>query len=163
MNKPKLWLRLVALAVIAALVAMDQLVKVWAQGNLQGTGRQVLLPGVLGLLYAENPGISFGMLGQNTTAMLIVTVITGVIMLAGLVWMMLGRLETLSMWSAVLIIGGGLGNFIDRVAQGYVVDYIEFLFIQFAIFNLADVFITVGMVGLIIATIITERRKARAA
>jgi len=162
MRKPKLSLRITALGLIAALAVIDQLVKVWAQQNLQGAGRVVAIPGVLGFRYAENSGISFGLFGQNPGVMMGITIFTGVVMLLGIVWFMLGKLDRLGMFSAALIIGGGIGNFIDRLIAGYVVDYIEFLFMNFAIFNLADVFITVGVFGLIAATILTERRKMSA-
>jgi len=162
MNKQKWWLRGCAAALIAVLVWIDQAVKVWAVANLQGQGQRVLIPGVLGLRYAENSGISFGLLGDSAVAMQVVVIITGLVMLAGLLFIVLGKFDTPTMWAAAVIIGGGLGNFIDRVWQGFVVDYIEFLFMQFAIFNLADVFITVGMVALIVVTILAERRKVRA-
>jgi len=161
MKKPKWWLRACAVALIAVLVWIDQAVKVWAAANLPGQGRQVLIPGVLGLRYAENSGISFGLLGDSPAAMQVVVIFTGLVMLVGLVFIVLGKLDSPTMWAAAVIIGGGVGNFLDRVWQGYVVDYLEFLFMEFAIFNLADVFIMCGMVALIVVTIVMERRKMR--
>jgi len=161
MNKQKWWLRGCAAAVIAVLVWIDQVVKIWAVVSLQGQGRRVLIPGVVGLRYAENTGISFGLLGNSPAMMQAVVIVTGLVMLAGLLFIVMGKFDTPTMWAAAVIIGGGAGNFIDRVWQGFVVDYIEFLFMQFAIFNLADVFITAGMIALIVVTIVTERRKAR--
>jgi signal peptidase II len=164
MKKPSISLRIVAMFVMAILVAADQLLKEWAQGNLRlAENRRVLIPGVVGLTYAENTGISFGLLGDAPTVMLMVTILTAVVMLVALVLLLMGKFEPAAMWAVVLIIAGGMGNFIDRVMQGYVVDYIEFLFMRFAIFNLADVLITCGMAMLVVVMIRSERRRAREA
>ena len=162
MQKPKLWLRFTALGVMAALIVLDQLVKLWAQGNLRTGGRVVVIPGVLGLRLARNTGISFGMLGDSPGAMLAVTIITGIVMAAGLALLLLGRPENHGqLWSVTLVLAGGLGNFIDRVAQGYVVDYFEFLFMRFAIFNIADILITCGIAWLMIVILRGESRKRK--
>ncbi|MCL2445835.1 MAG: signal peptidase II [Oscillospiraceae bacterium] len=161
MKKQKWWLRGCAVALIAVLVWIDQAVKVWATANLQGQGQRVLIPGVLGLRYAENAGISFGLFGNSPGVMQAITIFTGLVMLMGLLFIVMGKLDSFTMWAAAIIIGGGFGNFIDRLWQGFVVDYLEFLFIEFAIFNLADVFILCGMFALIVATIVTEHRKVK--
>jgi len=162
MQKPKLWQRLVAFGVIVALVAMDQMVKLWAQGNLHTGHRFVVIPGVLGLRLARNSGISFGWLGNSRGAMIAVMAITGVVMAAGLAMLLWGKLENHGqLWSVTLVLAGGIGNFIDRVAQGYVVDYFEFLFMRFAIFNFADIFITFGVAWLMIVILRGESRKRK--
>jgi len=161
-KKPKLWQRLVAMGLVGVFVVIDQLVKLWAVSNLRGQGRMVVIPGFLGLRYAENTGISFGLLGDLPVVMNVVTAVTGLLMAAALVWLLLGRLPGMQMWAAALVLGGGLGNFIDRAVQGFVVDYLEFLFMRFAIFNLADVFITCGMVWLCVAIFMAESRKSKA-
>ena len=163
MRKPTRWQRLVALGVIAALVLFDQLVKLWAQGALQIGRRVIVVPGVLGLRLAYNSGISFGMLSNAPGAMVAVTVITGLAMLAGLVLLAWGKLETHGqLWSVTLVLAGGIGNFIDRVVSGYVVDYFEFLFMHFAIFNIADILITVGMAWLAVVLLWGEARRRKA-
>ncbi|MCL2530847.1 MAG: signal peptidase II [Oscillospiraceae bacterium] len=161
MKKQKWWLRACAVALIAVLVWIDQAVKVWAAANLPGQGQRVLIPGLLGLRYAENAGISFGLFGNSPAVMQGVVIFTGIVMLLGLLFIVMGKLDSPTMWAAAVIIAGGFGNFIDRVLQGFVVDYLEFLFMEFAIFNLADVFIMCGMVALVVVTIVTERRKAK--
>jgi signal peptidase II len=163
MRKPRLWQRLAALGLVAALAALDQLAKVWAQGSLQTGSRVVVIPGILGLRLARNSGISFGMLSDSPGAMAAVTVVTGLVMLGGVVLLALGKAENHGqLWSAALVLAGGIGNFIDRVFQGYVVDYFEFLFVRFAIFNLADVFITLGMAWLMAMIFWGESRRRKA-
>jgi len=161
MKKQKWWLRACAVALAAVLVWIDQAVKMWAETYLPGQGQRVLIPGVLGLRYAENAGISFGLFGNSPAVMQGVVIFTGLVMLVGLLLIVMGKLDNPTMWAAAVIIGGGLGNFVDRLLQGFVVDYLEFLFMEFAIFNLADVFILCGMAALIVVTIVTERRKTQ--
>jgi len=163
MHKPKPWQRFTALAIITGLVAADQLVKLWAQANLRFEAARALVPGVLGLQYAENTGISFSMLGDSQAAMRVVTILTGLLMLAGLVLLLWGKFGGMQLWSAALILAGGLGNLIDRLRQGFVVDYFEFLFVRFAIFNLADVFITCGVIWLAVIVLWGERWRSKAA
>ena len=162
MQKPKLWQRLVALGVMAALIAIDQLVKLWAQGALRTGLRVVVIPGVLGLRLARNAGISFGWLGGSRGAMVAVMVVTGLVMAFGLMMLVWGKLENHGqLWSVTLVLAGGIGNLIDRVAQGYVVDYFEFLFMRFAIFNIADILITFGVAWLMIVILRGESRRRK--
>jgi len=148
MEKPKWWMRLTALAAAAALVALDQWIKVrmtWALAPPTGQAR-VLVPDMIGLRYTENTGISFSLFGNSEAAMRVVTVLTALVMLAGVVWLLLGRIRGAALLSgAALILAGGVGNLADRLAQGFVVDYIELLFVRFAIFNFADICITCGV------------------
>jgi len=148
---------------IAALVAADQLAKAWAQSSLRFEPGRILVPGVLGLQYAENTGISFSMLGDFQAAMLVVTILTGALMLVGIIFLLRGKFVGMQLWSASLVLAGGLGNFIDRALQGYVIDYFEFLFMRFAVFNLADVFITCGVVWLAATVLWGESARKKAA
>ena len=149
MPKPKIWARLATLAAAAALVLADQWLKARVAWALTPpTGRPVtLLRGVLGLRYTENTGISFSLLGGSQTAMRVVSILTALVMLAGIVALLLGKIGgRVPLCSAAMILAGGLGNLVDRLAHGYVVDYIELLFVRFAIFNFADICITCGVI-----------------
>ena len=167
--KPPLWLRLTALAVAAALVGVDHLIKRWAvntlaPGGAAHGGAVTAIPGVLGLQYTENTGISFSMFGDSRAAMYVVTAITGAVMLAGVIALLAGRLAAIApLWSGTLILAGGVGNLIDRVAQGYVVDCFEFLFVRFAVFNFADICISAGVVWLAGWVLFGEVRRKKAA
>lgn len=138
------------------MVALDQWLKAWSSANLAGSGPRTLINGVLGLTYFHNTGAAFGFLGGAGWGRWVLTVLVFA-MLAVVGWYYFKLPDTRKMWLVrvplLLIIGGGLGNWIDRVRLGYVVDMIEFLFVRFAIFNLADVFITVGTFAALAAMI----------
>lgn len=126
--------------IAAAVVIVDQLVK-WACLSL--TGSVTLIPHVLALTYAENTGMAFSLFSGRAWALGVVSVVC---ILLG--WLVLRRykLGTLSRTAAMLMLGGAVGNMIDRVLRGYVVDMFEVLFMEFAIFNVADAALTVGTV-----------------
>ncbi len=127
---------------IAAMVAADQVVKWWAAARLMDKAVTPLIPGVVHLIYVENRGAAFGILQNMRVFFLILTA-------AALIFIVVAQLRRwprhpLGVWSLTLIMGGALGNFIDRAAQGYVVDMFEFEFVRFAIFNVADMFVSIG-------------------
>ena len=126
---------------IAALtVIVDQLIK-WACTRL--TGSVTLIPGVLALTYAENTGMAFSMLSGHSW---LLGVVSALCILLG--WRVLRRcrLGKISRIAAMLMLGGAVGNMIDRFLRGYVVDMFEALFVDFAIFNVADAALTVGTI-----------------
>lgn len=121
-------------------VIADQLVK-WGCTGL--TRSVTLLPGVLALTYAENTGMAFSLFSGRAWALGIVS--AGCILLG---WRGLRRyrLGCVSRVAAMLMLGGAVGNLLDRVIRGYVIDMFEVLFMEFAIFNVADAALTVGAV-----------------
>ena len=124
---------------IAALaVAVDQVVKGACVGL---TERVTVIPGVLGLKYVENTGMAFSLFSGRAWGL---GVVSAVCILVG--WLVLRRyrLGGLSRTGAMLMLGGAAGNMIDRFLRGYVVDMFEVLFVEFAIFNVADTALTVG-------------------
>ena len=126
-----LWIALISLIA-------DQLTKHWARGLTQP---MTLIPGVIGLRYAENTGMAFSLLSGQPW---LLGVLSAVLIIAG--WLVLRRyrLGPLSRTAAMLMLGGAVGNMIDRFFTGYVVDMIEVLAFRFAIFNVADACLTVG-------------------
>ena len=148
MTKAKRW---AVFAVCAGLlVALDLLLKNWSAANLQGQPDRVLVPGFLGLTYLENPGAAFGLLGGFQHGRPILIVVSSLLML-GVMWYFHILPGERRFWflrvPLIMIFAGGVGNLYDRVALGAVRDMLEFLFVRFPIFNLADVFITTGAVG----------------
>ena len=131
-----------------ALVAADRLSKDWAAANLYAGVAELDL-GPVNLTLVHNTGAAFG-IGEGSTyvfiaiAACIVTLI--VAWLAGVKWH-----SKLEVFSLALVAAGGVGNLIDRVQWGYVVDFIEFTFIDFPVFNVADVCVTCGVALFIIA------------
>ena len=141
--------QLSVVAIVAALVSFDQLTKWLAVLGLKGAETAVIVPKLLGFTYVENRGAAFGILQGQRWLFLI---FTGVVMAAILALLLFGNFRRFKLFniSATLIVAGGLGNFIDRLIHGYVVDFIEVLFFDFPVFNVADCFVVVGSVLLLI-------------
>jgi signal peptidase II len=136
------------LIVAALVVTLDQLSKLWVSTNsAQITPGIELLPGFLDLVYVENTGAFFGLL-SNQTVLLIALGIAGSLVILLFV-LYFPPTTTLGMSSLALILGGGLGNLIDRIRLGYAIDFISFQFFQWPAFNIADAAITVGILTLI--------------
>ncbi len=131
--------------VIAALVALDQIVKYLVRTNLLLGERMDLIPHVLGLTHIRNDGAAFSMLVGARWFFVVLTVAFVVFAL----WVLYRKKLThpLGLWTWVLVIAGAVGNLIDRVLYGYVVDMFEVLFMRFAIFNVADIYVVVGGIG----------------
>lgn len=129
---------------IILLVGIDRALKVFLSPVLKAAGATELIPGVLGLNYAENTGAGFSILSGHTA---LLSVISGVA-LAVMLYILLFSADKNKLYrlSLILIIAGGFGNLYDRVFNGFVFDYLEFLFFEFPIFNFADCCITVGAV-----------------
>ena len=135
----------------AGLTLVDQLIKLWATVEL--------LPVVLEFYYLLNDGMSFSMLSGKRTLLVIVT---GVMLavLAGM--LLLRKMPRLERAAWILVVGGGVGNLIDRIRTGVVVDYLNCLFINFPVFNFADVCICVG-VGLLALSLLLDMRREQKA
>ncbi len=133
----------------AALIAMDAASKLWAIDALKPIGSMPLLDGIIGLRYARNFGAAFSAFSGAGTLLIIFSLIV----CAGVAVYLMKNIEMplVEGISLTMIFSGGIGNLIDRVVRGYVVDFFEFQFMEFAIFNVADVLITAGAVLLFIA------------
>ncbi len=134
-------------------IVIDQVTKLLAVRFLMPIDTCPLFEGVLHLTYAENRGAAFGMLANNRWVFLIVSTVAilgmAFYLFAGLSE---GRLAGISL---AMIISGGIGNMIDRIGLGYVVDFIDFRLINFAIFNGADSFVCVGA-GLLVLALVRD-------
>ena len=137
---------LTAFIVIAAGVILDQWSKYMAVLHLQGTDGVDLIPGVFRLTYLVNRGAAFGVLQGQQWFFYIITAVILVAVLLVYRRMPAGRKFLPLRVCAVLIVSGALGNLIDRVGQGYVVDFFYFELIDFPVFNVADIFVTVSAV-----------------
>ena len=150
----------VQLAAIAALIGADHWLKNVAAEKLADGEVHTLIKGVLGFLYAENTGAAFSMFSSSTGAL---SVFTGVLLAAGVVYLLYPSKKRPVVYDICVpaIIAGGAGNLIDRLAHGYVVDYIATLFVDFPVFNFADCLITCGCFALIIYLIYSIVGEAR--
>lgn len=128
--------------VIILLVALDQIVKYIVRTGLDLYEKVQFIPGFIGFTYIRNNGAAFSMLTGARWFFVVLTVVV----VAGMLWVLYARKVThpLGRWTLVLVIAGAVGNLIDRAIFGYVVDMIETQFMNFPVFNVADIFITVG-------------------
>lgn len=122
---------------------------------LQANGNHYeLIDGVLGLQYAENYGASFGIFEGNKWFLLILTILTTLIMIGFLVF--ISQKPKLLRYGLLTVVGGAIGNIVDRLAFGYVRDFIDYEFldtwfgINFAIGNIADIFCLVGVLMIVV-------------
>lgn len=152
---------LISFISIAVLTAADQLIKLVVERNLQPIGTAEFINGFIGWNYVRNTGAAFGSFSQSTT---LLTVVTGAVILAGIILIATKKIKSkFYLTCAVMIISGGLGNLIDRIFRGYVIDFIDVQFTDFAVFNFADILVTVGSIALMIYVIVDifrDRKKS---
>ena len=136
---------LISFIAAALVIVLDQITKYWAQNALQVVGDIPLWEGVFHLHYARNTGAAFSFLSGNN---IFFCVVAGAAMLFLLVFIVLRakKLHPALLLCLGLILGGGIGNLIDRIQYGYVVDFLYFRLINFAIFNVADMALVVGSI-----------------
>ena len=131
-------------AAFLLLLAADQGLKLWVVDHLELYASAPLLPGVVELKYIQNTGGGWSILSEHTWLLSLITalvlVVIAVLLAKKIVRHPLGR------WGCVLLLAGGLGNLIDRLRLGYVVDMFNFQFISYPVFNIADICVVAGMV-----------------
>ena len=146
MNKKKVLRIIIDILAILLFIFLDQFTKYLAVVKLKYNPPYVLIDGVLELNYLENKGAAFGMLQDKRTLFIFMTVIMLTVVFYVLI--KLPDEKKFVSWQICLclICAGGIGNMIDRVRFDYVVDFIYFVLIDFPVFNLADILITIGTV-----------------
>ncbi|MBD5092600.1 MAG: signal peptidase II [Clostridiales bacterium] len=161
--KKRWWVILIEIAVIGVILLVDLLTKAHIEKTMTIGESHPLIKGLIDITFTTNTGAGFGMFSGNTTAL---TVVTAIVIVAISIYLIFAQKET--EWlriSLLFIVGGGLGNLIDRINPGYVRDFIQFAFWEsFAIFNVADMFVTVGTFMLIVVLIVMlfkERNKSQ--
>ncbi|HFI0041114.1 TPA: signal peptidase II [Streptococcus suis] len=139
--------------VAAVLIVLDQLVKAWTVANIALDTVEPFLPGFMSLAYLRNYGAAWSIL-QNQQ--LFFTIVTLAVVTA-LIWYYIKQIQgnIWTLFSLSLMIAGALGNFIDRIRLGYVVDMFHLDFISFPVFNVADICLSVG-VGILFICIMKE-------
>lgn len=161
--------------IIIIFTVIDQLTKILAVNNLKNQDSMELIKGVLHFEYVENIGSAFGMLGGMRTFFIILTIIIIPVMIAFIcrIEMVISDLNkknknddtlkitkntfikyTVLQYTLVFLITGAIGNFIDRLIRHYVVDFIYFKLIDFPVFNVADCYVTIATVLLIIVMLL---------
>ena len=140
--------KVTVLLVIVALIALDQWVKFEIVKNIQLGEVKPFIPKIVSLTYLRNTGAAFSILENQQWLFAVITLVV----IGAAIWYLSKHIKG-SVWllsALCLIIAGGIGNFIDRMRQGFVVDMFQLDFINFAIFNVADSYLTIGVLVLIV-------------
>ena len=147
----------ISILVAILLVGVDQIIKMWATAQLAPVGSMPLIPGIIELRFSLNKGAAFSILQGQQTFLILFTTIAMVAIAVYLIWKRPdSKLEFIA-W--LLVLSGGVGNLIDRVMNQQVVDYLNFLFMRFAIFNFADILVCTG-IGLLVISLLLEEFRA---
>ena len=144
-------------ALIAGVVVLDQLTKMIAERFLKPVDTVPIWENVLHLTYVTNKGAAFGILQNQRWVFLVVSTVA-IVLLSYFLWKKRDAHPLLCV-ALSFIIGGGIGNMIDRTVLGYVIDFIDFRLIHFAVFNGADSFVTVGCVLMAVWLLFYYREK----
>lgn len=146
-------LQFLPILITGLLVLLDQGTKLWALTDLKPIGSMTLLEGILDLTFVENRGVAFGLFAGKRWLILLMTALIA----AGLLYFYRSlpaeRKYRQTKASLLLILSGAVGNIIDRVGRGYVVDFFEFTFFEWPVFNVADIFVVGGVILLSIQII----------
>ena len=132
---------------IIILIIADQGLKFWISANIKLGTSQVILPNVLALTNVRNDGAAWSVLSGQQWFFTVITIVA-LGMMGYFFWKL--RNDNLYMSAISLLIAGTLGNFIDRIRLGYVVDMFETLFMNFPIFNVADIYVTTATAALLV-------------
>ncbi len=149
---------IISIIIILAIIIIDRLVKMWALVSLSQIETMPVWEDVFHLTYVENTGAAFSILREHTWILIVLTVIFCFFLLYYIFFKKMSKWEriTLSMVAA-----GGLGNLYDRIAYNYVIDMFDARIINFAVFNVADIFITCGGIAFMIIFLINDIKRNR--
>jgi len=149
-------------AIIAAIIVIgDQIFKYWIVDAIELGGSMPSFPGIMHLTYVKNTGGAFSILNEHTW---LLTVISLIMIAAIIIFMFKGKLNKPCLVTAAMVLGGAVGNIIDRIVLGYVIDMFEVDFTDYAVFNIADCFVVVGVILFCIfylIQVIKEERQAK--
>ncbi len=145
---------------IITLLGIDQWTKALVANSMNEGDTISILQDFFHITYVKNHGVAFGMFQGKLGVISIIAIIA----ILGIAYYMIKKLkpeEYLSKYAYTFIIAGAIGNMIDRITRGFVVDMVDFRGIWIYVFNMADVWINVGVILLILETIILERAKKK--
>ena len=143
---------------VVLIILFDQFTKYLVIENIGLTDSLRVIPGVIDFVYVKNTGAAFSFLANKTYGIVILSIISVLFCLGVIVYIIKTKPKNkLLLLSLALMFSGAVGNVIDRIFRGFVVDFIETVFISFPVFNVADIAITVGAVLLIIYVMFFEK------
>lgn len=151
---------IISLIAVVILIVVDQLIKHWAATVLMPVGEMDFIKfgdlEILGLTYVRNDGAAFSSFSGAKTFLIVLTSI----MIVGLIIFALRdkQKHPFMMLSTAAVVAGGIGNLIDRIRLGYVIDYLDVKLFNFAIFNFADICVVLGAICLVIYVCFVEKK-----
>lgn len=157
--------RAAELATVAAVIIVDQITKFFVRSTIPLYSKRSIIPHLLDFTHVQNTGAAFGLLNASAfpyKSALMIAVATLALVAISLYARQLGSEERLSRYGLALILGGALGNLIDRAVSGYVVDFVDVYWgdAHFWAFNVADAAITIGAILVLLEMIGVGRRHA---
>lgn len=150
---------MLAAVITAVAVLLDQISKSIVVNGLPLYGEASFIPGVLSFYHTRNTGAAFSMLSDRRWVFMLLSFVA-IVAITVMLYFWRSRHVLLTV-SLSMILGGGIGNMIDRIVNGYVTDFFRVDFVDFAVFNVADSFITVGAVLLGVYIIFFEPKVER--
>ena len=138
----------IILAVV--LFIADQATKYMALTRLKPVGSVTFIDGFMDFTFVENRGAAFGILDGKVWLLLTMAVVICVVIIAAMLKMPDTREYKWLKWSLMLILAGAVGNVADRLFRGYVIDFFEFTFIKWPVFNMADIYVVIGTIAMAI-------------
>ena len=142
---------MIYIVVAALLVVLDQVVKVLVRTTMVLGDSMVLIPDVLGITYVQNTGAAFSSFPNATMVLAGISLLVSLLLILAILlrWVR----HPFGRFTLMLLLAGAVGNLIDRAVMGYVTDMVQVLFVKFAVFNLADVFVVTGAILLVLYVI----------
>ncbi len=139
------------------LIILDQLTKFLVIENISRSDSITFIPYVLDLVYVQNTGAAFNILSGKIGLLSIISVVFA----GAVLWYMIAKKPQNKLFrvAVMLLFAGAVGNVIDRIFRGFVVDFIKTTFIDFPVFNIADIAITIGAVLLIVYLIFFDKSR----
>jgi signal peptidase II len=158
-----------SLAIAAAVAVADQLTKAWIVSTRPFGSETEVIPGVFRLVHTRNRGIAFGLLGASGSAVQLALLIVVAVIVGFIAWQLSkSGGDGVAGWGLALVLGGAVGNIVDRVFRGEVVDFLDF-FLRFGgrehhwfAFNVADSAISVGACLVVLGELVAQTRSKRA-
>ncbi len=144
--------------IMFAIIIIDRAVKMWTTSYLAAMETLPVIEDVFHLTYVRNTGAAFSFLHEHTWILIVITIIFCFILLYFVFFKKMTKWERITL---AMVTAGGLGNLYDRIAYGYVIDMFDARIINFAVFNVADIFITCGGIAFMIVFLINDMKRSK--
>lgn len=151
----------IAVIVAVLLVGLDQVTKYLALMHLKPVGSITFVEGFMDFTFVENRGVAFGMFSGQKWFILLLTGVIVAVMVYYFVRLPHSRQFQWVRGAMVLVLAGAVGNMIDRIFRGYVVDFFEFTFFDWPVFNVADIYVVVGVILLAILILFVVKEEPK--